>query len=141
MFRISLIAMISLVTVLFFFFIVGAFIRQQDGGMAILAFVLSIGSGFFPGLIATLIFYFVVESIDLTKASAGQKLRIGAAFIIICVSALFLWLLGEWLLSGERTWPELVRRSKEFTPWLLILIPACVLMTILYFSRFLSSAK
>ena len=141
MFRIALIAIISLTTVLFFLFIVEALIQQEDAGMAVYVFVLSIGSALFPGLIAALVFSFLVKDIDRTKTTAAQKIKTGITFIVICSGALMCWLLGEWLLSGDRTWADLLHRSREFMPWLCILIPACTLMTSLYFSRFLSSLK
>jgi hypothetical protein len=141
MLRIALIALISVVTVVFLLFIVGSVITKKDLALGTYAFILATGAAFFPAMIGSLIFYFLVRKIDKQTANFEEKLMVCVLFILICCAGQVIWAAVQWWAVGGRTLSDYLGRLREFAPWTLIIISMCTIMTALYFSRFLSSVK
>jgi hypothetical protein len=141
MFRISLITILSLAITVFPVVIVAGLVEGEPIGFLIYVFILGMGGMFFPSLLAAFIFYLLVRKIDRNTATRSQKIKTALIFIGICIVSLILWGYGEWLLSNDTTWKEFLERYSQFAGANIILIPAGIIITILYFSNFLTASK
>jgi hypothetical protein len=140
LFRIIVIAVLSMaIAILPIAILFG--IKEKDGGMVVFAFFAGLAGTFFPSLLAALIYYFLVRKIDKASATRSQKIKVTLAFILICTAVLILWGYGEWLLSGDKTWSEFLERYSQFAGGNILVVPASIVMTVLYFSRFFPFPK
>lgn len=140
MFRIAVIAFLSLAITLSGFLIVMSLNEGESLTYMIYIFILVMGGAFFPALIAAFIFYLFIRKRNILKASTREKIKVSFFFILTCELGLILWAVGEWLIFGDLTWREFIYIYKrEFNGWNLIVLIAGSLMSFLYFTNFLRS--
>jgi hypothetical protein len=140
MFRIAAITILTAIILLFIFGIITA-IYEGESGIFFLVLLYGTASIFFPALLAAFIFYLLVKKIDKDKATIPTQIRVGFLFMVICILGLLLWGYGEWLLSGDTTWDEFIDRYSQFVGGNIVIVPGCIIITRLHFSRFMDGKQ